>query len=55
MDKVRVCDCLLDLGIYLYRINPYVIPERDFVVIKLSVLMPDLMLTLDRHQYNGIF
>ena len=52
MDKVHVCDCLLDLAIYWYKINPYVIPERDFVVRKLSVLIPDLMLTLDRHQYE---
>ena len=35
MNKVHVCDCCLDLAIYLYRTNPHEIPESE------------LMLTLD--------
>ena len=48
MNKVRVCDYLLDL----YRINLYVIPERELLIRKFSEFMPDLMPTLDLCQYE---
>ena len=44
MNKVHVCQCGLDLAIYLYRTNLHEIPESELM----------LILDLCQHEWNGL-